>query len=133
VIDPTKPAARFFVDSGVPYFEANEEATLERFRLVEVEPNVFLAENGETLDLSGPVPTWRSIRLVRLTGGPTPWQWVILATAAILAATWLITAAVRTLRRIRSRSRPTPEPAARRWRQIAATVATVTALVTMRP
>ncbi len=132
VIDPSAPAARFWMEGGVPYFEANEDGTLERFRLVEVAPGVFLAENGETLDLSGPVPTWRSIRMVRLTGGLAPWQWAILVTAAVLAAAWLIAAAVRALGRSRSRSGATPIPAASRlWPRVSATVATFLALVTL--
>lgn len=132
VIDPTTPAARFLVDGGVPYFEANEDGSLERHRLVEVEPEVFLADNGETLDLAGPVPTWRSLRLVRLSGGPAPWQWAILGMAAVLAAAWLVAAAVRTRRRFRSRSRSTLEPSAtRRWRRIAAVVGGFTALLTL--
>ena len=42
-----------------------------RHRLAEVEPGLFLADNGETLDLRGPVPTWRNLRLVRVSGGPS--------------------------------------------------------------
>jgi hypothetical protein len=131
VIDPT-PAARFLVDGGAPYFEANEEGTLVRLRLVEVEPEVFLAENGETLDLSGPVPTWRSIRLVPISGGPAPWQWAIIMTAAALAAAWLITGAARALRRSRTHSDAVPVPAmSRLWPRVSATVATILALVTL--
>jgi hypothetical protein len=37
----------------------NEAPTLERFLLVEVEPGFYLAENGETLDLSDSIPTRR--------------------------------------------------------------------------
>jgi CubicO group peptidase (beta-lactamase class C family) len=132
VIDFTAPAGRFWVEGGLPYFEANEDGTLERFPLVEVVPGVFLAENGETLDLSGPVPTWRSIRLVRLTGGPAPWQWAILVTSAVLAAAWLIAAAVRALGRSRSRSSGPPVPVVSRfWSRVSATVATFLALVSL--
>jgi CubicO group peptidase (beta-lactamase class C family) len=132
VIDPTVPAARFLVEGGVPYFEANEDGSLERYRLVEVEPGVFLAENGETLDLSGSSPTWRSIRLVRLTGGPAPWQWAMLVTAAVLAAAWLIGAAVRALGAFRSRSSPTQALAmSQLWPRVSATVALLLALVTL--
>ena len=52
--------------------------SLVRHRLAEVEPGLFLADNGETLDLRGHVPTWRNLRLVRVSGGPSPWQWAIL-------------------------------------------------------
>ncbi|HEX6580006.1 MAG TPA: serine hydrolase domain-containing protein [Actinomycetota bacterium] len=130
VIDPTTPAARFFVDGGVPYFEADEEGSHVRHRLVEVDPEVFLADNGETLDLAGPVPTWRSIRIVRLSGGPVSWQWAILVMAAVLAVIWLVAAAVRSLGRSRSRSRSRLEPSSpHRWRRIAAAVAGFTALL----
>ena len=131
VIDPTTPAGRFFVDGGVPYFEADEEGLLVRHRLVEVEPEIFLADNGETLDLAGSIPTWRGLRLVRLSGGPAPWQWSILVMAAVLAVTWLVAAAVRTLGRSRSRSRSTREPSStRRERRIAAAVGGFTAVPT---
>jgi CubicO group peptidase (beta-lactamase class C family) len=132
VVDPTGPAGRFFVDGGVPTFEVNEEGSLVQFRLVEIEPGVFLAGNGETLDMARPVPTWRSFRLVRLTGGPMVWQWAILGIVAVLAAAWLIAAAVRAVSRRRSRPRSTEMPwANRRWSRIAAGVAAMTALLTL--
>jgi CubicO group peptidase (beta-lactamase class C family) len=132
VIDPTAPAARFTVEGGVPYFETNEDGQLERHRLVEVERYVLLAENGETLDLSGSVPTWRNIELVRLTGGPAPWQWTILITIAAVAAGWLIAAAARAIRRSRAPSDPRPTPTVpRTWPRVAAAVTTITALVTL--
>jgi hypothetical protein len=129
VIDPSGPAARFFFEGDVPYIEANENGEPERHRLVEVEPGVFLADNGETLDLSGPVPTWRSIDLVRLTGGPAPWQWAVLGAAAVLAGAWLIAAAIRSVRRSRSDGDAASEPSV--WRRAAATIATLLALVTL--
>jgi CubicO group peptidase (beta-lactamase class C family) len=73
VLDPTGPPDRFVVDAGVPYFEADEDTgPLVRHRLAEVAPGLFLADNGETLDLRGKVPTWRNLRLVRVAGGPAP-------------------------------------------------------------
>lgn len=133
VISPITPAARFLVDGGVPYFEAvEEEGTLTRYRLVEVEPDVFLAENGETLDLSGPTPSWRSLSLVRLTGGPSPWQWAVLATVSALAVVWLVTALGRVVKRARSETGVASESTRSvRWRRIAATMATATALLTL--
>jgi CubicO group peptidase (beta-lactamase class C family) len=130
VIDPTGPAGRFLVDGGVPYVETSETGSMVRYRLVEVEPNLFLADNGETLDLRGPVPSWRGLRLVRLTGGPEPWQWAILGAVALLAAAWLIALVARTVRR--SDTRPPfkgQPPTTRRWRRLAAAVATATALL----
>jgi hypothetical protein len=103
-LDPTAPPDRFIVDAGVPYFEADDPETegLVRHRLTEIEPGLFLADNGETLELRGPAQTWRNLRLVRVSG-PAPWQWAILGAAAILAAAWLVAAGVRTVRRQRSR------------------------------
>jgi CubicO group peptidase (beta-lactamase class C family) len=130
VIDPTGPVGRFFVDAGVPYVETSETGSLDRHRLVEVEPNLFLADNGETLDMRGSVPSWRGIRLVRLAGGPATWQWAILGGAALIAVTSLVGALVREARRRGSRSDPTNEPVqARRRGRITAAVATLTALL----
>jgi hypothetical protein len=131
VIDPRAPAARFFIDGGVPFLEVIDDGQLADYRLVEVEPGVFLAENGETLDVSGSIPTWRNIGLVRITGGPAPWQWAILVAAAGLAAAWLIAAAVRALRPSRAAdSGDVPVPAGSRlWPRVAATIATLLALV----
>lgn len=55
-MNPSYPASRFHVKSGVPYFDAGEDGTLVRHRLTEVRPGVFLAENGETLDLPHGIP-----------------------------------------------------------------------------
>jgi CubicO group peptidase (beta-lactamase class C family) len=136
VLDPTGPPDRFVVDAGVPYFEVDDETgSLVRHRLVEVAPEVFLADNGETLDLRGPVPTWRGLRLVRVAGGPAGWQWGVLGPAALVAAAWLVAAAVRQLRQVRrrvSRSASDRQPSAwRRWRRIAALTALVTAALTL--
>ena len=133
-LDPNAPPDRFVVDAGVPYFEADDPETegLVRHRLAEVEPGLFLADNGETLDLRGPVPRWRNLRLVGVPGGPAPWQWAILGAVAILAAAWLVAAARRERQRRRSRPAPTSQSAtARRWPRIAAAVATLTALLAL--
>jgi CubicO group peptidase (beta-lactamase class C family) len=133
VLDPTGPPDRFVVEAGIPYFLADDDdtGTLVPHRLAEVQPGLFLADNGQTLDLRGHVPTWASLRLVRVAGGPAPWQWAILGAAAILAAMWLVAAAVR-VRRRRSRSGPTQDPAiARRWRRIAGAFATLTAMLAL--
>lgn len=125
IIDVIGPPDRFLVGEGVPYFEAEDPWTqsLVRHRLVEVEPGLFLADDGETLDLRGPVPTWQSLRLVRVAGGPAAWQWAILAAVALLAALWLVAAAVRSVRRVRSPStrsggrRADGAQSPRRWRR----------------
>jgi CubicO group peptidase (beta-lactamase class C family) len=132
VIDPITPAARFFIEDGVPSFETNEDESITLFRLVEVEPDVFVAGNGETLDFTGPNATWRGLRLVRLSGGPAPWQWAVLAVAAVLSIAWLGSAGVRAVRRVRSQSRSTPESGAKsRWRWVVPAVAGITALLAL--
>lgn len=130
VINPTNPD-RFVVKDGVPYFDANDgSGSLVRHSLVEVKPDVFLADNGETLDLSGPNPRWRGLRLVRVADGPAAWQWALLGLAAIVAVAWLVLAAVRTVWRLRSRSASNRRaPAGGRWRLTAALAAAITALL----
>jgi len=133
-VTPPTDAARFLVDGGNPYFEVGEgddDDTVTRHRLVEVEPGVFIAENGETLDLAGPVPRWRGLRLVQLSGGPAVWQRTILAVAALVATGWLVAAAIRLLQRLRSRSSPAIRRRPHAWTRAATGVATVTALLTV--
>ena len=132
-LDPSASPDRFVVEAGVPYFEANDPETdsLVRHRLAEVEPGLFLADNGETLDLRGRVPTWRNLPLVRVAGGPHPWQWAVLGVAALLAFTWLRRRAGAEhppLRSARGSSSTRPRPVARR---VAALVASTTALLTL--
>ena len=61
-MNPDCPPSRFHVESGVPYFDAAEDGTPVRHRLTEFRPGLFLADNGETLDLRGPSPRWRGHR-----------------------------------------------------------------------
>lgn len=134
VIDLDGPADRFVVDAGVPYFDADDDTgSLVRHRLVEVERGLFLADNGETLDLRGHVPTWRNLRLVRVSGGPSRSQWAIVGTAALLAVTWLVAALARTFRRTAAagRSLAAQRAAGRRWRTVTAAFAGATALVVL--
>ncbi|HSC74477.1 MAG TPA: serine hydrolase domain-containing protein [Gaiellaceae bacterium] len=133
-LDPSGPPDRFVVDRGVPHFEARDPETesLARHRLVEVEPGLFLADNGETLDMRGQVATWRNFPLVRVSGGPSQWQWAILGAAALVALAWLVAALARAVRRSDSRSSPTAQRTeTRRWRRVAALVASATALLTL--
>jgi CubicO group peptidase (beta-lactamase class C family) len=133
-LDPTGPPGRFVVHAGVPYFEAEDDpGLLIRHRLVELEHGLFLADNGETLDLREEVPTWRNLRLVRVSGGPAPWQWAILGAAALVAVTWLVAALARAVRRFAD---PRPsfagrQTATRRWPRATALVASATALLTL--
>jgi hypothetical protein len=132
-VTPPTDAARFLVDGGAPYFEVDEDDddddTVTRHRLVEVEPGIFLADNGETLDLAGAVPRWRGLRLVQLSGGPAVWQWTILALAAVVATAWLVAAAIRLFQRLRSHSSPATPSAQPVWTRVATGFATVTAML----
>jgi hypothetical protein len=72
-----------------------------------------------------------SHELVRVSGGPSTWQWGILGAAALISVIWLVAAPVRSFRRGR-RPRPASRDqreATRRWRRVTALVASVTALV----
>jgi CubicO group peptidase (beta-lactamase class C family) len=127
VLELEGPPARFLVDAGAPYFEGEDRnGSFARHRLAEIEPGLFLADDGETLDLRGPAPTWRNLRLVRVSDGPSPWQWAALGAAALVALTWLGGALARTVRRS-----PASRTATSRWRVVAATVAGATALVVL--
>ena len=127
------PPDRFVVAAGVPYFETGDNAnTPVRHRLTEVRAGLFLADNGETLDFRGRVPTWRNFRLVRVSGGPSTWQWGVLATAALIAVSWLVAALVRSFRHSAPRwSSMGQRAATRRWRRVTALVASATALLTL--
>jgi len=134
VIDPTRsPTAQFVTESGVPYFLINDDdgGPLVRHRLTEVEPGLFVADNGETLDLRHRVPTWADIRLVRVTGGPDAWQWAVLGTVTMVALGWLVGAMLRGVRRVRTRSTPRGRVNGRPWRRAAGVSAAVTAVLVL--
>ncbi|MBI3749849.1 MAG: beta-lactamase family protein [Chloroflexi bacterium] len=98
LVDPVGPPGRFLVESGLPFFESVEDGVVARQRLSEIEPGLFLAGNGETLDLRRQPPTWRNFELSRVAG-PAPWQWALLAASAVVSGWWLIMAFVSTIRR----------------------------------
>ncbi len=130
VILPTGPSAQFVVAAGAPWFVTPETGTPVRLRLSEIEPGLFLAENGETLDFRGDPPTWRNIELVRASEGPSPAQWVALGGAAIVALAWLILAAVSAVRGHRRQPAGlVGSPRGVRGRRLTAAVATLTAVL----
>ena len=133
VISPFDSAGRFLVEGGVPYFEAQDDDQAVRHRLTEIEPGLFLSDEGETLDMRSDPPTWKNLELVAASGGPAPWQWALLGLGAFLAIVWLIAAVVRTIRRIRSRRRiATPEAATPgRGPRLAAIAAALTAIAAL--
>ena len=128
-MDPTAPPSRFHVEAGVPYFDASEDGAPVRHRLVESQPGLFLAENGETLDLRGPMPHWRGLRLNPVTNGPVVAQWILLSLVVALAVTWLFNTGFTTVRhrvpvgRSRRSTTAGPRPATRGWRWATTVVA----------
>jgi CubicO group peptidase (beta-lactamase class C family) len=131
LVDPVGQPERFLVESGMPYFESNEDGVVTRQHLSEIEPGLFLADNGETLDLRRQPPTWRNLELARVTG-PAPWQWGLLGVTGLVAFGWLVAATASTMRR-RRRARSAEEPAARqaRLRLVAGAVAVTTAILAL--
>jgi len=107
-MDPTDPASRFHVESGVPYFDAGEDGILVRHRLTEFRPGLFLAENGETLDLREPSRRWRGLDLNPVTDGPLAWQWALLSGVVLVVVGWFVTGAALSIRR--RRRGPAAEP-----------------------
>jgi hypothetical protein len=133
-MDPSKPPSRFYVESGVPYFVANENATPVRHRLSEFQPGLFLAENGETLDLRQRSPQWRGLDLHAVTNGPLAWQWMLLSVVALVAAGWFVAGGIAFLRGRRtpgSRSTARAGTGSRSGRRLSSTVAAVGAVAAL--
>jgi hypothetical protein len=133
-MNPAQPASRFYVESGMPYFDAGEDWTLVRHSLTEFSPGLFLAENGETLDLRAGSQYWRGMHLHPVTNGPLGWQWALLAVVMTAAAGWLIAGYAGWWRRRHGPGRPSTvkTPASGRFgRRLTATVATVGAVIAL--
>jgi CubicO group peptidase (beta-lactamase class C family) len=134
-MNPADPPSRFYVESGVPYYEAGEDGTLVRYRLTEFQPGLFLAGNGETLDLRGPALRWRGVNLNPVTGGPLAWQWALLAVVVVVAVGWLLAGCVQTLRRRHGAGRSStvgaPPPGGRTGRGLTTAVAAAGALAAL--
>jgi len=131
---PDHPPSQFYVESGVPYFDASEDGTPVRHRLSEFQPGLFLAENGETLDLRGPSQRWRGMDLNPVTNGPLAAQWALLAVVVIVAAGWLVAGIAASVRRRRGTGRSStlgPPRGGRTGRRLTAAVAAVGALAAL--
>jgi CubicO group peptidase (beta-lactamase class C family) len=137
-MDPSDPPSRFHLKSGRPYFDAAEDGSPVLHSLTEVRTGVFLAEDGQTLDLRGPSPSWRGLHLHRVTGGPVTAQWVLLGLAAAVAAGWFVAGiaglVVARLRRRGRRSTSTADPSLvrrRGWRRVTVAVGAAAALAAL--
>jgi hypothetical protein len=134
VLDIDGPPDRFFVEGGVPFFEGTDDGADApvRHRLVEVEPGVFLAGNGETLDFTGPGPRWRGLALVPVTGGPAPWQWGLLGVASLVVVAWLALAGRDAWRRRRTSAAPAlAGTSPGRWRVAVGVLSLATAVLVL--
>lgn len=132
-MNPADPPSRFHVESGVPYFDASEDGTPVRHRLTEFQPGLFLAENGETLDLRGP-SRWRGLDLNPVTNGPVAGQWLLLAVVVVMAAGWLVAGIAASLHRRRGVGRSSPleaSPRGRTGRRLTSAVAVGGALAAL--
>ena len=133
-MNPAFPPSRFYVESGVPYFDAAEDGTPVRHRLTEFQPGLFLAENGETLDLRGPTRQWRGLDLNPVTNGPLAGQWALLVVIVLVAAGWLVAVCAVSLRRRRAAGRSSTigaPPGGRTGRRITTAVAAIGALAAL--
>ena len=136
-MNPADPPSRFLVESGVPYFDAAEDGTPVRHRLTEFRPGLFLAENGETLDLRASSRRWRGLDLNPVTGGPLAGQWALLTLVMVVAAWWLVAAAAAAVSRRRGTGRsatvgtPLGGRTGRRLTSAVAAVGALAALVTV--
>jgi CubicO group peptidase (beta-lactamase class C family) len=132
-MNPDYPPSRFHVQAGVPYFDAAEDGTPVRHRLAEFQPGLFLADNGETLDLRGPSQRWRGLDLNPVTNGPLAWQWVLLAVVVVVAAGWLVAVCAASVRRRRAavRSSVGPPPGGRTGQRLTTAVAAVGAFASL--
>jgi CubicO group peptidase (beta-lactamase class C family) len=126
-MNPAWPPSRFHVEDGVPYFDAAEDGTPVPHRLTEFRPGLFLADDGETLDLREPSPRWRGLDLNPVTNGPPTRQWALLAVVALVAAGWLAARAVTT---VRGRRAGAP-PGGRSGRRVTAVVGAAGALAAL--
>lgn len=134
VISPTRPVSRFLIWNGVPYFDTVDHDTantLVRHRLTEIQPGLFLADNGETLDFRSPQPTWRNLDLLPAQGGPLPWQFGLFGLIVIAAIGWVVGGVVAALVRRRRRSAPQPQPIGRRWQWLMSAVALLAVLLAL--
>jgi CubicO group peptidase (beta-lactamase class C family) len=130
LVDPVGLPGRFLVESGQPYFDSVDDGVVTRQRLSEIEAGLFLADNGETLDLRVQPPTWRNLELSRVAG-PAPWQWALLAASAVVSGWWLMIALLAPFRRGRTVSESDPDegPRHQAWPLLFGGAAALTALL----
>jgi hypothetical protein len=114
VLDPSRNSGRVYVHGSHLYLSIQINDALSEFRLTEVLPGLFFAENGEALDFRGAIPTWRNIKLTKVGTGPAPWQQVVLAVCALIFFSGLLFFPLRRLVRCLRRSE-SPAKTASRW------------------
>ncbi len=131
VVSPTRPASQFVVSSGISYFDTvdhDSDSALTRHRLTEVQPGLFLADNGETLDFRGQQPTWRNLDLLPAQGGPMPWQFGLFGLVVAAWAAWFVGGIVAALARRRLSGISPAHLIDSRWQRLTSVVALMTGL-----
>ncbi|HEY8438644.1 MAG TPA: serine hydrolase domain-containing protein [Candidatus Limnocylindrales bacterium] len=126
VISPDMPTGQISVVDGVLRITGTEDGATFGHRLTELSPGLFIADNGETLDMRTTPPTWRNFELIRAAGAPALWQWAILGIGAAVGIAWMALAVIRGVGAVRRR-RPNEAPAAgtRPWRSRSIAVALI--------
>jgi CubicO group peptidase (beta-lactamase class C family) len=133
IVSPTRPVSQFVVAGGVPYFDTLDhdwDKVLAHHRLTEIQPGLFLADNGDVLDFRGRQPTWRNLDLLPAQGGPMPWQYGLFGLVVIAWAVWLaggVFAAIAA----RRRTAPPGQPIGRGARWLTSVVALPTGLLAL--
>jgi CubicO group peptidase (beta-lactamase class C family) len=113
-LDPLSPPSRVYEQDGALYFDGSAANDPAELRLYETAPGLFFTEAGQALDLRA-APTYRSMKLARSGGGPSPAVWGILAACGLIMLSVLLAALARPIaRRLRREGKPASPPAPRR-------------------
>ncbi len=116
VMNPASPPSRVYSLSGNLYVDMQDVKAYGEYKLTEVAPGLFFADNGEALDFRGPVLTYANIRLYRVESGLMPWQVAVLGLCAAIFLATLLTLPVAPVLRRRAKSMLTaPENQPGRW------------------
>jgi hypothetical protein len=92
--------------------------TAKDLRLTEVSPGLFFAENGQALDFRAAVPTWRNIKVTKVSAGPAFWQQAILVACGLIFLSGVVWLPLRAVTRRLRRAAPA-RIAMNRWARLA--------------
>jgi hypothetical protein len=128
VLNPLLATGRIYEKDDHLYIDTGRDTG--EHKLEEVMPGLFFADNGEALDLRGPTPTWRNIKMVKIEDGPSLWQKAILAGCALIFLSALLAYPVRGLvRRIRRPATARVAAGTGPWARLGSILAVLTSLL----